>query len=416
MPPMQLLTVPTLFLFVGVSLFATGVAWLVAAFAYRTLESARYWGAAMLVGSLGTGAGALRGEVDPFVSVVLANGMMLFACGLCWGGIRRFRRRSVPWATIGAIIGAALVLLAVFFYVVDEMAARIVVFSLATIALITPAGFELLDRRHGPATPGTRLTAIATLAFAGAHGLRIVATVLEFGGAIDFVLFNELQAFLLLFTVFGAQIWNAGFLMMAIDRLRAEVADLAVRDDLTGVANRRQFLERTRQECARSARSGAPLSLICLDIDDFKTINDSHGHAAGDLCLQRFAAVAAARLREPDVFGRLGGDEFAILLPDTFAAEAGSIAADILAILRAERIGWRGTTVAISASAGAAAWSPDIGRDAAELVARADQALYLSKQGGRDRVTVAEPPLGADVPAAQEERPALHHGKLKLRP
>lgn len=413
----MLFTVPTLFLFVGVSLFATGIAWLVAAFAYRSLVSARYWGAAMLIGAAGTSVGVLRGVVDPVIPVVLANGMMLFACGLCWGGIRRFQRRPVPWPAILAIVAVAMALFAVFLYVVDAMAVRVVVFSAATIALVAPAGLELLDRRYGPATPGTRLTAVATLAYAGAHGLRIAATLLEFGGAIDFAHFNEVQAFLLLFTVFGAQIWNAGFLMMAIDRLRAEVADLAVRDDLTGVANRRQFLERARQECARSARSGAPLALICLDIDDFKTINDSHGHAAGDLCLQRFAAVAAARLREPDVFGRLGGDEFAILLPDTLAAEAGGIAADILAILRTERITWRGTTLAITSSAGAAAWSPDVGRDAAELVARADQALYLSKQGGRDRVTVAAPPPGADVPApVPEERPAVHHGKLKLRP
>jgi diguanylate cyclase (GGDEF)-like protein len=413
-----MLQVPTLFLFVGVSLFATGIAWLVAAFAYRSLVSARYWGAAMITGAVGTAIGVLRGEVDPLVPVVLGNGLMLVACGLCWGGIRRFQGRPVPWGAIVAIVGTAMALLVFFLVVVDAIVARIVVFSVASVLIVGTAGLDLLDRRFGPATPGTRLTAVATLAYAGAHFLRIVATVFEIGGTVDFTTFNAVQAVLLLATVFGAQIWNAGFLMMAIDRLRAEVADLAVRDDLTGIANRRHFFERAGQECARSGRSGAPLALVCLDIDGFKPVNDTHGHAAGDLCLQRFALLAAARLREPDVLARLGGDEFAILLPDTTAAQAERVAEDILVAVRGEAIAWRGQMLAITSSAGVVEWTPDIGRDAAELAARADRALYLSKQAGRDRVTTLPPPEGAAVAAADGEtsRPAQHRGKLRLRP
>jgi diguanylate cyclase (GGDEF)-like protein len=415
----MLLTVPTLFLFVGVSLLATGIAWLVAAFAYRSLVSARYWGAAMLTGAAGTAIGVLRGEVTPLIPVILGNGMMLFACGLCWGGIRRFQGRPVPWIAIGVIVGAATVLLAVFLVVVDDIVARIVVFSVASILIVGTAGLDLLDRRYGPATPGTRLTAVATLAYAGAHFLRIVATVFEIGGVVDFATFNNVQALLLLFTVFGAQIWNAGFLMMAIDRLRSEIAHLAVRDDLTGIANRRHFFERATQECARSSRSGAPLALICLDIDGFKPVNDTHGHAAGDLCLQRFALLAAARLREPDVLARLGGDEFAILLPDTTAAQAERVAEDILVAVRGEAIAWRGERLAITSSAGVVEWTPDVGRDAAELAARGDRALYLSKQAGRDRVTTLPPPTGAAATAADAATPrpaAQHRGKLRLRP
>lgn len=414
----MLLTVPTLFLFVGVSLLATGIAWLVAAFAYRSLVAARYWGAGMIIGSVGTAIGVLRGQVDPLIPVVIGNGLMLLAVALCWGGIRRFQGRPVPWRAITVIVGGAMVLLAAFLVVVDSITIRVVVFSLASIALVGTAGFDLLDRRYGAPTPGTRLTAVATLAYAVAHVFRIVATLFEIGGAIHFTTFNNVQGLLLLLTVFGAQIWNAGFLMMAIDRLRSEVADLAVRDDLTGIANRRQFFERARQECARSTRSRAPLALVCLDIDDFKPINDGHGHAAGDHCLQRFAALAAARLREPDVLARLGGDEFAILLPDTTAEEAHRIAEEILAAVRTTPIAWRNTTLAITASAGAAEWSPDIGRDAAELAARADEALYRSKQAGRDRVTTLPRPEGADRPAPVEADTGAtqHHGKLKLRP
>lgn len=414
----MLLTVPTLFLFVGVSLLAAGIAWLVAAFSYRSLVSARYWAAALLAGAAGTGLAVLRGTVEPFVPVVLGNGVILFACALAWAGIRRFQSRPVPWRTIAAIVGSATVLLAILLYLVDSPAARIVVLSVATIAIVGASGLDLMDRRYGAASPGTRLTAVAALVYVGAHILRIVFALFEIGGPVAFESLNTVQASLMLATVFGAQIWNAGFLMMAIDRLRAEVADLAVRDDLTGIANRRQFFDRARQECVRSMRSGAPLALIYLDVDDFKRINDGHGHAAGDLCLQRFAALAAARLREPDVLARLGGDEFAILLPDTTAEEAGLIAEDILAAVRATPIAWRNTTLAITCSAGTAEWSPDIGRDAAELAARADGALYLSKEAGRDRVTTMAPPEGADNPAPDDEDRAgsPHFGKLKLRP
>lgn len=412
------LTMPTLFLFVTASLLASAIAWLIAAIAYRSLVSARYWAAAMLTGAVGTGIAVLRGQIDPIVPVVLGFGVILFACALGWAGIRRFQGRPVPWLAIAVIVGTAMALLAFFLVGYDSTSARIAVFSAATIAIVGTSGLDLLDSRYGTASPGTRLAAAAALVYTGAHGLRIVFALLEIGGPIAFDDLNTVQAGLLLLTVFGAQIWNAGFLMMAIDRLRGEVADLAVRDDLTGIANRRQFFERARQECARSARSGAPLALICLDIDNFKPINDGHGHAAGDHCLQRFAALAAARLREPDVLARLGGDEFAILLPDTTAEEAHHVAEDIVAAVRGASIVWRNTPLAITASAGTAEWSPDIGRDAAELAARADSALYLSKEAGRDRVTTIARPEGAERPAPEDSEPAAapHFGKLKLRP
>ena len=87
---------------------------------------------------------------------------------------------------------------------------------------------------------------------------------------------------------------------MAMDRLRNEVADLALIDDLTGVGNRRHLLQRLTEECARSERSGEPFALLVIDLDGFKTINDTHGHAAGDACLQHFTLMAQTRLRPGD--------------------------------------------------------------------------------------------------------------------
>ena len=113
---------------------------------------------------------------------------------------------------------------------------------------------------------------------------------------------------------------------MAMDRLRNEVADLALLDDLTGVGNRRQLLQRLTEECARSERSGEPFALLVIDLDGFKSINDTHGHAAGDACLQHFTLMAQTRLRPGDMLARTGGDEFCIVLPASTLREGAMIA------------------------------------------------------------------------------------------
>lgn len=394
------LPVPVLFLFIGTTAVAAGIAWLVTAWSYRTLIAARYWGAATAAAALGAAIAMLRDVLPPVVSTTLANGLLLMSGALCWAGVRRFQNRPRPWRAITLLVGGPVLLLGLFTVYVDDIAARIVILSAASIGIVGMTGLDLLDPRYGPRTAGVYLTAGATIAYAAAHLVRIVLTLLAVGGPMSFVGFNDVQAYLMLITIFGAQVWNAGFLLMAIDRLRHEVGELAVVDDLTGVSNRRRFFERARLECARSVRSGTALTLIALDLDRFKPINDTFGHAAGDACLQRFAALADGELRDQDMLARLGGDEFVVLLTDCTAEQASAIAEAILDRVRRERIAWKEVGLQFTASAGIAEWSPDIGGDAAELVARADHALYLSKQAGGDRVSLFSGAGSAPAPAA----------------
>ena len=140
----------------------------------------------------------------------------------------------------------------------------------------------------------------------------------------------------MLVLVFLSMALNFGFLLMAMDRLRNEVADLALLDDLTGVGNRRHLLQRLTEECARSERSGQPFALLVIDLDGFKGINDTHGHAAGDACLQHFTLMAQTRLRPGDMLARTGGDEFCIVLPSSTLREGAMIARRVLEVCRAD--------------------------------------------------------------------------------
>jgi diguanylate cyclase (GGDEF)-like protein len=192
---------------------------------------------------------------------------------------------------------------------------------------------------------------------------------------------------------------------MAIDRLRSEVADLALMDDLTGVANRRQLLQRLTEECARSERSGDAFSLLVIDLDGFKAINDTHGHAAGDACLQHFTLMAQTRLRPGDLLARTGGDEFCIVLPSSTLREGAMIARRVLDVCRADAEQCMGTDIPISVSIGVAQWTRAVGHFPDRLIAAADEALYIAKRDGRNRFATQEsasqsaPPLAPELPA-----------------
>jgi diguanylate cyclase (GGDEF)-like protein len=176
----------------------------------------------------------------------------------------------------------------------------------------------------------------------------------------------------------------------AVDRLRAaneDLARLAATDPLTGVANRRHFIARSESELTRSKRSGMPLSLLALDLDHFKRINDSFGHETGDRVLQHFCDTVGSILRPSDLLGRLGGEEFMVLLPEADAGEAMHVA---------ERI--RHAVMSRSTAAGLPEITTSIGvaccrRDEEslnELFRIADDRLYRAKHLGRNRVVGTE--------------------------
>jgi diguanylate cyclase (GGDEF)-like protein len=173
-------------------------------------------------------------------------------------------------------------------------------------------------------------------------------------------------------------------------RLHRIVERQALVDGLTGVANRRRSAEALSAEVARAERHGTPLSIVLADLDDFKNVNDAHGHAAGDNVLREFAAVLRATLRESDLAGRWGGEEFLLLLPGTDATGAAQLA-DRVRMAFSEQIllDVDGGALAVTCSFGVTQHQP--GQDEEDLFAEADRALYSAKRQGKNRVATSEP-------------------------
>lgn len=172
-------------------------------------------------------------------------------------------------------------------------------------------------------------------------------------------------------------------------QLEARLAKQAMTDPLTGLGNRRYLEDQAALEIARVKRSGAPLSLIAIDLDHFKRINDSHGHDVGDLVLQAFASTAGQQLRDGDVLCRMGGEEFAVLLPDTTREQAMLVAERLRQAIDATpaEVGdevIEGGRLAYSASLGVTLVSAGE-RSLKPAIKRADQGLYAAKEAGRNR-------------------------------
>lgn len=169
--------------------------------------------------------------------------------------------------------------------------------------------------------------------------------------------------------------------------LQEKLRQQATTDELTGILNRRQFLESAHSELKRAIRLKHPLTIVMLDIDHFKHINDAYGHAAGDQMLIAFTQICQQNIREVEIFARIGGDEFAMLLPETNSRQAFEAMDRCRLSLATIPIDLTGKPITITVSAGIASLSNEQ-ESLDSLLVHADQALYQAKKAGRNRVIV----------------------------
>jgi len=166
--------------------------------------------------------------------------------------------------------------------------------------------------------------------------------------------------------------------------------EAALSDPLTGLANRRAGLTVLSQAWSSSVRYGHPLSVIMIDIDHFKSVNDTHGHAAGDLVLQQLSQCLRTTARKEDSVCRWGGEEFLMICPNVGAQECVRMAERLRKLVEQIRINSEGKVIQVTISSGVASWSAQ-SQHVEQMLGQADKALYKAKNGGRNVVCLHEP-------------------------
>jgi diguanylate cyclase (GGDEF)-like protein len=399
-----MLNVPTLWTAFVVNFLALGLVWAYVMRSYPAFEAARFWTGAAFAASAGAALAMLRMVTDSLLPLLAGGTVMIFAACLTAMAIKRFYGEPVTWRGTALITGLSFAGIAFFLFGHDSETMRVVIYSVGQSMPLALTLKLLMSKQGGRVSPGARLASVVTVLILGIYAIRAVSKLFHVGGEVSFAHFDATQSIMILVMMFLSMVWNFGFLLMAIDRLRNEVADLALLDDLTGVGNRRHLLQRLSEECARSERSREPFALLVIDLDGFKAINDTHGHAAGDACLQHFTLMAQTRLRPGDMLARTGGDEFCVVLPASTLREGAMIARRIVDVCRQDAAACVGPDIPIAVSIGVAQWTGEIGAFPDRLIAAADHALYVAKKEGRNRFAVYDlsPPLVPEHDAMPE--------------
>ncbi|MFL6789627.1 MAG: GGDEF domain-containing protein [Bradyrhizobium sp.] len=399
-----MLSVPTLWTVFVINFLALGLIWAYVMRCYPSFEAARFWTGSTFAAAAGAALAMMRVVLTDSLLPLLAGGAVLvFATCLAAMGIKRFYGQPVTWRGTFLLTASCCAGLSFFAFGYDSIPMRMIIYSIAQSLPIVLTLKLLLSQHDGRINPGARLAGLVAILMIAIYALRLVGSIV-YGGEISFIRFTPAQSVVILLLMFLSMAWNFGFLLMAMDRLRNEVADLALLDDLTGVGNRRHLVRRLTEECARSARSGDPFALLVIDLDGFKGINDTYGHAAGDACLQHFTLMAQTRLRPGDMLARTGGDEFCIVLPSSTLREGAMVARRVLDVCRADAEQCVGADIPIAVSIGVAQWTREIGAFPDRLIVAADHALYEAKKNGRNGFATCEaaPPLAPEIAAIPE--------------
>ena len=319
-------------------------------------------------------------------SLALAQLMVVIGLVMSWDGFRRFigQRPLSALALLGIIVLAlAWIALAHLQHSMEVQALGNAVLTASLSALIAR---ELLAAPK-PTPPAMRVTGWIYAMNSAVFLVRAIA-VHQGGQAVGPLNPDGVAAYMLLWWLCMAIAVTLGMVLMAAERLQADLDDQANRDPLTGALNRRAFALIAEKAMARSRRSSKPLSVLIMDLDNFKQINDCHGHDVGDALLCSFVASANQIFRGEDVFCRFGGEEFVALLPNTSAKQAQVAAERMRSAFAADSSSERALSTPITVSIGIAEREPE--EEIESLLRRADAALYHAKATGRNRCELAE--------------------------
>lgn len=347
----------------------------------RNVPGLACWGASLVVAAVGLGMLTQRGRAPGWLTIGMANAVIFAAYGLFWSGFRIFERRRAHLMPVlaGALVWSAACGIPEFY---KSFPTRVGLASVLIAAYMLAAAWEIW-RGRTERLMSRYPVAILLLAHAGLTLLRYPTITLwrETSEATVFstpwIAAHSFET--LIFTVTSA------FLLLGItkERIDREQRLMASREPLTGILNRRAFLDAARSRIAKAPRQDEPAALILADIDRFREINDRFGHDAGDEVLRTVCRIAAGIMPDTALLGRLGSDEFAIVLPGASEADAAFAAEALREAVAAVRFQADGFVFHATASTGLATTGTEGSLEG--LVRAAGAALSLDQQVVRDR-------------------------------
>lgn len=365
---------------------------LVLVFLFRTypgsVRGLREWAAAAVTGTVAALLIGGRGILPDWLSLAVGNLVLVGGVSLFSMGTRRFFGLDAGVRAFAAIVAALAVPVAWFSIFEPRYSVQLQVVCLVLAGIIGEHAWQI--HRHGGSSFGARFTMLTLILQTGILLLR-AGSAGSIGDGAHLLSQSPIQMVYVASYSVAMLTLGIGIVLLTTERLRSDLEYLAAHDSMTGTLNRRAIVEVAERELARCRRHGGVMSLLMMDLDHFKKINDNFGHLVGDRVLKEFAGKVRALLRLPDQFGRFGGEEFILVLPET-GREAAAIVAE-----RIRRAAANSADPAYTVSIGLATVTL-IDTEIDSLLSRADEALYLAKAGGRNQVVMAPPMLEVRSP------------------
>ena len=374
-------------LFIAMTFFVQATAIGAQAFLIRELKPYRGVNAALLANlcvALGLFIRLYNERLPEFLTVIVSNILVQAGPALFYVALSQFTGLSYSKTLVLGLIGSVFVALVYFTYWQDEISMRLIILALGSIAMVLILIHQLWRTLKTPLRFSASLMLVSFLF----HGLfLIVRTASLLLDPPDTANITPIQSATYLLSFAISFFWSTGFVLMVSHRLRNDLMEIATVDVLTHIPNRRATQTFFEKELSRVKRHAGEFSVLLIDIDDFKLVNDRWGHATGDFVLAETARLFQGMIRKQDWVGRWGGEEFLMILPGSSLTEAASLAERVRSDIAAKeyRQGTASLRITISMGVACAAGADRID----QVLKKADDALYRSK-ANKNIFTVAE--------------------------
>lgn len=346
----------------------------------KNIQGLEHWAWACLLMVVAAFLFSLRGSIHVLFSSYIANMLVVAGIMLMYASLLRFETRAVPRKSLLILLAVTGLLLTWPTLVSDDYRIRLILVGAVNTGLFFACAM-VVHRTKRKTYP--ELFTVAAFVFTASISLaRAITAVLQTDTLHPGNDISPLQHVYLATFAFSILTLSLGFMLMVNHRLRLALEHAAAHDSLTGLFRREAFFETLEKEMARSHRYGEPLSILMIDLDDFKTINDQYGHLEGDRVIADFSRKAQQELRTNDVMGRYGGEEFIIVLPNTVQIGAYMIAERIRSLLseaRSDDLPRYTVSIGIATTQGNQ-------HGVKGFISKADQALYVAKKAGKNRI------------------------------